>query len=232
MIVFAFLYRLRPVVLAVISIAALIATQLVTPPPGQVHVLYPPLLRVLFIPGQTGIWQVYYPIVPWLGACGLGMAFGNMLTENRRRAFRAALITGICALVLFVIVRLADGFGNLHPVGAGIIGFLNVTKYPPSLSFMLLTLGIDLLLLALFERIHVWFEQHCTTPLVYGRSALFFYTVHLYLYALMDAYIPGATSIRMMYPFWLLGLILLYPLCRWYGAFKLRSAPESIWRFL
>ncbi|HEX5691146.1 MAG TPA: hypothetical protein VFX76_14125, partial [Roseiflexaceae bacterium] len=67
--------------------------------------------------------------------------------------------------------------------------------------------------------------------LVFGRSPLFFYIAHLYLYGLLGlTFGSRGTGIVRMYPFWLLGLAMLYPLCWLYGRFKLRQPPGSLWR--
>jgi hypothetical protein len=105
-----------------------------------------------------------------------------------------------------------------------------VTKYPPSLVFLLLTLGIDLLLLALLSRSDSLLGQR-SPLLIFGQVALFFYIVHLYLYALSGFAFPDGAGLGITYIAWLLGLMLLYPLCRWYGRFKAQAAPGSIWRF-
>ena len=106
-----------------------------------------------------------------------------------------------------------------------------MTKYPPSLAFIMLTLGVDLLLLALFSEAGEGLKKWGNPPLTFGRTALSFYIAHLYLYALIGLAFPMGTSLPLMYPFWAIGLLILYPLCRWYGEFKQRKAPGLVWRF-
>jgi hypothetical protein len=68
---------------------------------------------------------------------------------------------------------------------------------------------------------------------VFGGSPLFFYLAHLYLYGLIGLALgPSGTGIPRMYPFWLLGLAILYPLCWLYGRFKHGRGPDSLWRLL
>jgi hypothetical protein len=92
-------------------------------------------------------------------------------------------------------------------------------------------LGINLLLLAFFERIGPGMRKWGKPILTFGRAALFFYVLHLYLFAFLGFAFPYGTRLPLIYPFWLLALIILYPLCRWYGNFKRKTAPDSIWRF-
>ncbi len=66
--------------------------------------------------------------------------------------------------------------------------------------------------------------------LAFGRTPLFFYVVHIYLYGLLGLAYPGNTSLAGMYPFWLLGLVLLYPACLRYQKFKNQTQADSIWR--
>src|SRR5262249_1287165 len=101
----------------------------------------------------------------------------------------------------------------------------------PSIVFLTLTLGVDLLLLALVARAGDRIRRWGQPLLVFGRSPLFFYIAHLYLYGLIGLALGArGTGIVRMYPFWLLGLAILYPLSWLYGRFKHKRAPESVWR--
>ena len=231
MIFWSFLLRFSSTVFVSLSIIAILATQLFIPDASNAGFLYSPWLRLLLIPGQTGIWQVFYPFVPWLGLTGLGLVFGRLIGQNRNRAYQGALIGGIAFLLCFTLLRTLGNFGDFHAPGSGWIDFLNLTKYPPSLEFVLLTLGVDLLLLFLFSKVETQLRSWAKPLVVFGSTALFFYVAHLYLYALMGFAFPNGTSFSLMYVFWFLGLILLYPLCLWYRRFKGQKPPESVWRF-
>jgi uncharacterized membrane protein len=231
MIVFAFLLRANTVFIALLSIGSILFTQWLTPGASEVSVLYTPLHRLMLIPGHTGLWQSFYPLIPWLGITGFGIIFGKLLLKNREKLFRYTLIVGVTFLIFFVFIRWIGGYGNFHAWNNGWIAFLNVTKYPPSLSFVLLTLGINLLLLFLFSRIEETLPHIGQPLLIFGRSALFFYVVHLYLYATIGCAFPNGTSYQLMYLFWFIGLLILFPLCLWYGKFKRKKTIESIWKF-
>ncbi len=232
MIIGSFFLRLPAWVLTGGGLTAILFTQLSIPGPESAAHLHDPLLRALLIPGQTGILIVKYPVVPWLGVALLGMALGMVMARDPRRAYRRFLWLGAGALALFTVVRLAGGpLGDFHPpAGPGWIDFLNLTKYPPSLAFLLVTLGIDLLLLAFLSRNDASLARPGHPLIVFGRTALFFYIVHLYIYGLAGLAFPKGLSLAWMYPFWLAGLALLYCLCSGYARFKARLTPESVWR--
>lgn len=231
MIVCSLLLRFGSIALLGLSLSAILVTQVVVTH-GNTLVGYPSLLRLLLFAGRTGAWHVLYPVVPWLGIAGLGLVFGQELIHNRERAYRFAAIVGAAFLLLFALTRWLGGLGDFHPLDRpGWIAFLNVTKYPPSLAFILLTLGADLLLLALFSRAGEGLKIGGHPLLTFGRTALFFYIAHLYLYAYIGFSFPRGTSLPQMYPFWAMGLLIFYPVCWGYGKFKQRTAPDSFWRF-
>jgi uncharacterized membrane protein len=218
------------------------STELLLPETRTGFTQYQPVLRLLLLPGYTQGMMVLYPVLPWLGVTGLGMAFGRWLRQDREQAYRGALGLGAVALLLFIPVRLLGGFGNIRPMqraGActscteGWIAFLNLVKYPPSVTLLLLTLGADLVLLGLFARASQVVERGLRLLVVLGRVPLFFYVTHLYLYGYMGLWIvAGGTGIPGMYLYWLLGLLILFPLCLVYGRFKHRQPAGSLVRFL
>jgi uncharacterized membrane protein len=213
-----------------ICLAAILATNVLMP--DLIHSPISPLMRLLLVPGQTGNVLVYYPAIPWLGLTGLGLVWGRWLLESRQQAYRRAFVVGLACLMLFVVVRQAGGWGNILPArGAGWMAFLNVVKYPPSLVFILLTLGIDLVLLSALGRVESSLPRWHPL-LAFGSSPLFFYIAHLYLYGIIGlAFYPKGAGLLLLYPLWLAGLVLLYPLCWAFGQFKQRQATDSPWRF-
>jgi uncharacterized membrane protein len=154
---------------------------------------------------------------------------------SRAQAFQRLAIAGVIFLALFVVLRAAGGFGNLTPAppSQGWIGFFNLVKYPPSITFVLFTLGVDFLLLVAIERWRVGETMVGRVLQVYGTVPFFFFIVHLWLYgAIGRIWFSTGTTIARMYWFWLLGLVLLYLPCRWYGAFKQSRPPDSLFRML
>jgi|WetSurMetagenome_2_1015567.scaffolds.fasta_scaffold151976_2 uncharacterized membrane protein len=231
MIFWSLFLRFNSKVFGLLSIIAIIATQLLIPGVEKVGTLYSLWLRLLLIPGQTGISQVFYPFIPWLGLTGLGLVFGRILLKNRYLAYRSALFCGTALLMGFILLRTFGHFGNFHDQSHGWIGFFNLTKYPPSLAFILLTLGVNLQLIYLFSKVESLFQRWGKFLVVFGSTALFFYIIHLYLFALIGFAFPYGSSIIIMYFLWILGLVLLYPICLLYKRFKEKKSHESVWRF-
>ena len=180
------------------------------------------------LPGGNSVIPSTAPVIP--------SAARNLIDRQpgSRKPFTRALILGAALLLAFVVVRYLNGFGNVRPrVGDGWISFLNVVKYPPSIAFSLLTMGVNLLLLGLFGLASARVQRLLQPLAVFGRAPLFFYVVHLFLYAGLGLWLtPGGTSIAGMYPYWLAGLLLMFPLTWWYGRWKHRQPPNSILRFL
>jgi len=185
--------------------------------------------------GAEGPWLwVNYPILPWLELVVLGLAFGQWLATDHRRAYRRGLVIGALCLVGFAAVRYLNGFGNLRPrMGDTWIDWLSVVKYPPSIAFTLLTIGVNLILLWVLAQVGERGQKVLLPLAAFGRAPLFFYGTHIAVYLVL-AYLltPQGTSILLMLPLWLVGLALLYPACRWYGRLKQRQPRRSVLRFL
>ncbi len=186
-------------------------------------------IRLLLLPGAVGAAYVLYPPIPWLGVALLGMAFARLLLAKPEAAYRWALAGGLVSLALFPLLRLLGGFGNLRmPAGDLLVDFLNVVKYPPSLSFLFLALGIDLVLLYVYSRI----GQRLGALATLGRAALYFFLVHWFVYGALSQAWPTPAGLPETYFVWALGLVLLYPVCRSFEAFKRRMPATSVWRMI
>ena len=174
--------------LLLLSTLLIVCTELFLPTSATGFIQYAHPLRLWLIPGFTEGIYVLYPIMPWLGVMGLGIAYGQWLKNNQKAALRSALWLGLFAILLFIPIRLCNGFGNIRPqTGDDWIAFFNVVKYPPSITFLLLTLGINLTLLGLLSRAPRKVVKFLQPLAVYGRVPLFFYILHLYLYAILGA---------------------------------------------
>jgi len=138
--------------------------------------------------------------------------------------------------MVFLVVRSANGYGNmrLYRYGNDLLQWLHVSKYPPSLSFAALTLALMFLLLA---GLTVWFRGHpprAAGPLtVFGRTPLFFYLLHVHLLTaaahLLGLHRAGGLPAALAAA--AAALVVLYPLCRWFGRLK-QARPASLLRYL
>ena len=234
----SFFLRLKTAYLLIVAALLFIGTELLVPARwGDMPLANPIdlLTPLLIYPGRMsaiGLWS-NYPILPWLELVIFGLAFGHWLAADAPQAYRRALWLGGLFLLAFVVLRALDGFGNIRPrAGSTWIDFFNVVKYPPSMTFTLLTMGVNLILLSAFARASEKLRPMLDALAVFGRAPLFFYTLHLFLYAGFGwLFTPRGTSIPAMIPFWLVGLLILYPLCLWFGRWKQRQPAMSIVRF-
>lgn len=185
-------------------------------------------------PGGTQKLWSYYPFMPWLELVIFGMVLGKWLAKDSKKAFSRMWKLGLAFLAAFVVIRVLDGFGNIRPrMGNTWMDFLNPVKYPPSMTFTLMTTGVNLLLLWAFSRTGEKVQGILHPLTVFGKAPLFFYVLHLFLYAGIGNLIaPKGMSIPTMIPFWLLGLLLLFPLCLWYERFKHKQPSKSPLRYL
>ncbi|HEY47892.1 MAG TPA: DUF1624 domain-containing protein [Anaerolineae bacterium] len=235
MILGSFLLRLKSTYLLVLTCVLFIGTELSHPDPSQWGLIFDQPLGLLF--GYSGgdlvLWS-NYPILSWLELVTFGIFFGHWVVEDSGRSFKRAIWLGGVFLFAFVIIRYLDGFGNIRPrMGDSWIDFLNVVKYPPSMTFTLMTMGVNLIVLGLFARATETAQRILQPLVVFGRTPLFFYILHLFIYLWMGRWLaPYGTSIPAMYTYWLLGLLIVFPLTLWYGVFKQGQPANSLLRFL
>jgi len=186
------------------------------------------LLRILFVPGETVPVVCGYPLLPWFGITALGVALGRMIQADGARVLQNAWRMGLAYLVGFAGIRFGGGFGNLRVAESGsLMGFLTVVKYPPSLAFVLLFLGLNLVLLTLLWKARPALQRLLS---VYGQAPLFFYLAHFYLLAALGYALGGQASRPVLYLTWAAVVAALYPACRWYRAFKQSKPATSLWR--
>ncbi len=151
MMVCGLLLRLRPWAWLLVSALCVVATNSLLPASGKPGPLWE---TILLAPGLSQHVMVVYPVIPWLAGAAAGMYFGYWWRGNPDRAGRRVWILGAVLLLTGVALRAAGGWGNIRlPRDGSWIEFLNNVKYPPSLVFWTMSLGIGLLLLALLIRL-------------------------------------------------------------------------------
>lgn len=200
--------------------------------------------------------RVGYPMIPWIAVMSLGYWFGKFFDPSfdaakRKRIFN---ILGISSLLFFLLIRGTNLYGDLRPwtVQATplqtIFSFLNISKYPPSLSYLLVTLGGALLFLANFEKAKGKIVEFFS---VFGRVPFFFYIIHLYFIHLLGLITAGVTGfgwenmildtlptrdkklegfgydLWVVYLIWFFVIATLYPLCKRFDKYK--SAHKEKW---
>ena len=104
MVFWAFFRRSSPWIIGLISLGAVLVTQVVTPGVGHISTLYSPFVRLLAVPGHTDVCEVFYPVLPWLGVTGLGLLFGILLQREACRAEKNSRVTkiGVDGIIMII----------------------------------------------------------------------------------------------------------------------------------
>ena len=194
---------------------------------------------ILLVTGLQKVKAVYvlYPMLPWLAYMILGWVCGKvMLRKDTFNAVGFFSIAGAVSLMVFFIARGFNKYGNmaLYRYDHSILQWLHVSKYPPSLTFAALELGLMFLILAV---LFAWYRNRKASPAnplrVFGRTPLFFYVIHVHLLAAaswqLNMHQTGGLSET--YVATVAALLVLYPLCRWYDRLK-QSHRKSLLRYL
>lgn len=216
--------------------------------------------KLLHEPGMNKVgpgimFYVLYTLVPWVGVMAAGYALGPVLTLDQAVRRRLLVRLGLAVTVGFVLLRASNLYGD--PAAwtmqstwtATVLSFLNCEKYPASLLYLMMTLGPALLLLGAVANLRGRLANWITT---FGRTPFLYYVAHLFLIHLLAVVyafaVFGDASVimgaRMMnkppgfglslpgnYAVWLLVVVSLYPLCRWFAALKQRRR-EWWWSYL
>lgn len=199
---------------------------------------------------------VGYPIIPWIGVMSLGYYFGSyynseMNSTRRKRLFR---IIGISSVLLFFVVRILNGYGNFQcwknydSILSTLFSFFNPCKYPPSISYLLMTLGPVFIILSLTENLK---GKIINTISVFGKVPFFYYILHIYLIhllALITAWFTGfgwesliikgwvtqspllkgfGFNLWVVHLIWISIVIALYPFCKKFGYYKQNNKDKA-----
>ncbi len=192
---------------------------------------------------------IAYPLIPWIFVMPLGYHFGLLYQQGFNAELRKKWLRylGVGLIALFILIRAINIYGdpnlwsNKGSMVFTFLSFLNVSKYPPSLLFLLVTLGPTILLLSFAEN---WKGKIHGALVIIGRVPMFFYIIHIYiihLFALLAAVALGFSpklmitelfvtltpelqgygfSLWVVYIVWILLVLGLYPICKWYWNYK------------
>jgi uncharacterized membrane protein len=210
-----------------------------------------------FVAGRFHIF-VRYPVLPWTGIVALGYYFGAFFNAGYDVAKRKKnlLYTGTAMIALFLVLRFFNFYGDASQWSVqrnamfSILSFINVTKYPPSLLYTLITLGPAMIFLSIAKRpLNIVTEKIA----VFGRVSFFYYVIHIYLIhllAVVGAVISGyhwsvmvlsdrvnrmaalkgyGFNLLTVYLVWLILLVLLYPCCKWFDKYKSNNQYTKKW---
>ena len=183
---------------------------------------------------------ILYPLIPWIGIMAVGYCMGQLFMKEDKQQRNTLLLIGIFSVILFIALRSINLYGDpqswqtQHIWRRTILSFINCTKYPPSLLFLLSTLGPAFILLPFLKKVKGGFAN---ILLVYGRVPMFFYLLHIYLIHGMAVtaghFIPSNNtaglsshtgfSLPIVYTFWLTAILILYFPCRRFMKIKTNS---------
>ena len=247
MMVLALLVHLPLRAIAVFSLVVICGHNLLDGIAPQSFGAWAPLWSLLHVFGPIPHVFVAYPLIPWIAVMSLGFCIGAIFELAPLQRVRRFAWLGVASLVTFVVLRATNAYGDpsawtlqSSPLET-LLSFVNVHKYPPSLDYLLITLGTGCLLLAAFDSARGRFSEVLRT---FGRVPLFFYVLHVALAHLAAGVIGLATGfgtalltadfmlvpqqwgfgLPVVYLAWLLVVATLYPACRWFAAVKRRRS--------
>jgi len=262
-IVLAFLLKLPSRIIGIIGLVLIFGHDLllITPMPTNPVMIF--ITSVLYRPSLTQIspglaFFTAYPLLPWLGIMLAGFASGEFFDLPEEKRSKIFLKLGIAALSLFIAIRFINIYGDplkwSHQKSAlfTFLSFINTTKYPLSLLFTLLFLGIMFLILFISEKLKNRFTEILT---VYGKVPLFYFIIHLFIiHSLMFLMLRlqgfgskdllfgafnngrpkagGGVDLPVIYLIWISVVVLLYPVCKWYGSYKSVHKEKKLLRYL
>jgi uncharacterized membrane protein len=243
----ALVYLPRKVILA-ISITAIVLHNLLDGINPESLGGFAPIWHILHAPGlvtQAPLVIVAYPLIPWFAVMALGYVMADIFTWDAARRRQFLLRAGAAAIVAFVVLRFTNVYGDANhwshqrSFGLTLASFGNATKYPPSLIYLLMTLGPTFIALALLENAR---GPVARVVSVYGRVPMFYYLLHLYVIHILayafavwqggtgsflgldtDSFPKWyGTTLPGVYLAWAVVVVLLYLPCKWFADLKSR----------
>src|SRR5262245_44530643 len=254
MIVLAALVRLRPAVVLAFGAVMIATHNLLDPIRPAAFGSFAPLWTLLHVQGVLvnapgHIVLSAYPLIPWIGVTAVGFGLGPIFDWAPERRQRLLVRTGMALTIAFVVLRWLNVYGDpsrwsVQPSpGMTLVSFLNVTKYPPSLLFLLMTLGPALILLRAADGPA---PRRLRPVLTFGAVPMFYFIVHIFAIHALAVAVSAARygavhwmfespalahfpfseppgwplPLPLIYAIWIALVVALYPLCRWYAGVK------------
>lgn len=262
-IILSFITGLRPETIGLAGLAIIFLNGLAALVPVSDILPLRLLQSVLFQPSMTQLpagkmLYTSYPVIPWLGIMMAGYGLGPLFLKPAEERRKKLLVAAALSFSAFVILRFINVYSDPSPWAVQksplftLLSFVNVTKYPPSLTFSLLFLSTALIILWLSEPGH---DKTGNLLSVYGKVPLFYFIVHLFLihgamfimlflqgyhfsdftFGLFKNGRPeagGGIGLAGVYIVWISIVIMLYPLSRWYGRLKSKPGAARILKYL
>jgi uncharacterized membrane protein len=232
-VVMAFLRRIPPLTVGILGVVLAFVSEplrALVPAAGPLHALG----TLLVAAGPLPPFIVGYPLIPWLALMMMGWGAAELARREPSRFPPRVALAGLVALALFFLFRGLNGWGNmgLFRENGSLVQWLHVSKYPPSVAYDALELGIGWLLLALFLvwRPPAWADA-VLRPL--GQSAFFFYLLHAHLLAVASYLLGMHGSAGLVATYVSSGVVIaaLVPACNAYRRYKL-AHPKSIAQYI
>ena len=261
-IVLSFLLKLPSRIIGIAGIVLIFSHDLLQGIPVPANPVINFLTSVFFRPALTQITQglsfyTSYPLIPWLGIMMTGFACGEIFDFPQEKRGRIFLKLGLAILSIFIVIRSINVYGDpsawkqQKSTLFTFLSFINTTKYPISLLFTLLFLGIMFLILFFSEKVKNRFTEILS---IYGKVPLFYFIIHLFIiHSLMFLMLRfqgfagkdllfgafnngrpktgGGADLFLIYLIWLSVVVLLYPVCKWYGKYKSEHSYNKILRY-
>lgn len=192
-----------------------------------------------------------YPIIPWIGVMAVGYCFGSIFKKEEKERNKWLYTIGISAIILFIVIRYINVYGDPSPWhtqanGTTLLSFIKCTKYPPSLLYLLMTLGPAITLLPLLEKLSGRVGKFL---MVYGRVPMFYYILHIYTIhllalftglalgvptkvftsngSLFDPNLKWGFSLPVVYLYWIATFLILYYPCKWF--MRIKATHKKWW---
>lgn len=250
-IILGLLLKIRSKILGIIGLIIIFSHNLLPLIPfaenSVLKAVLSPFFSPIVIPFSGRAFIMGYPPIPWLGIMLVGFATGKFFLLAEEKKQKLFVKIGLSALSLFIVVRFLNIYGDpvlwarQKDAVFTFLSFMNVTKYPPSLLFCLVTLGILFLLLAFAEQFQNGIKK---VALVYGKVPLFYFVIHFYVIHIITLFmlilqgfnwsqlefasgtfgrpkgVESGLPLWSIYFIWIFVVMILYKPCLWFGKYK------------